>query len=484
VAASGREAGSAWDFETSVSLPPWHLVGVLAPLVFGGPRGPAEYWPSAPIDWHERLFYLGLVPLLAAFLAGGRWRWACWGVAVVAIGLAFGRYAPWYALAQAVLPGYDSMRVPPKHLTLAALALALAAGLGLERLHGRRLAGGLVGLAGLLGLAGLTFEGWFPAWAAALGGSDAFVSAQLPAGAAAQGGAALRVAALLVGLAGLAALLPQPWAARSQLLLAVLDLVLVLQPFRAEVWDPAPWIARYRPLAEFERVAVVGRETIMAAQLAPLVRVIHPSGYSSLVSREYGVLVTGNVARISVRPSRADDPILALLGVQAVFDFGVPSVSVIANPKPAAWVARCARSGGAREVRAADFPWHSCVTLAEPDGTDTLLPPGTAEVLERRAGWLLARADGPGWLVTLEHAYPGWSAWIDGAPVPVSAVDGALVGVRLRDGPQTVALRYRPERFELGLLVSCAAGLTLIGAWALDRPARRARAPRSRSPGG
>src|SRR5207248_6546955 len=101
----------------------------------------------------------------------GRWRWICWGGAMLAVALAFGRFAPWYAWAQALLPGYGSFRVPSKHLGLAALALALAAGLGVHRLQGRGVALTALGGAALLESAGLTFAQWFPSAVSLLGGS-------------------------------------------------------------------------------------------------------------------------------------------------------------------------------------------------------------------------------------------------------------------------------------------------------------------------
>ena len=116
---SSRSVGMAWSFLTESALPPWHLLGALAPGVFGDPAH--AYWPGMSFEWHERLLYVGVVPLLAAAWAPGRWRWLCWNSAALAIALAFGRYAPWYAWAQ-VLPGYPDFRLPSKHLTLAAIA--------------------------------------------------------------------------------------------------------------------------------------------------------------------------------------------------------------------------------------------------------------------------------------------------------------------------------------------------------------------------
>ena len=97
---SNREVGMFWDFLTGSSLPPWHLLGTLAPLVFGDPR--QGYWPGPGYEWHDRLFYIGLVPLVAATRAPGRWRWICWGMAGLAVALtvAFGLIGTWRALGE------------------------------------------------------------------------------------------------------------------------------------------------------------------------------------------------------------------------------------------------------------------------------------------------------------------------------------------------------------------------------------------------
>ena len=85
--ASGRAGGVSWEFQTVASLPPWYLLGLLSPELFGRPD--ASYWPGESFEWHERLLYVGLIPLVAALRAPGRWRWACWVGVALSVGLAF-----------------------------------------------------------------------------------------------------------------------------------------------------------------------------------------------------------------------------------------------------------------------------------------------------------------------------------------------------------------------------------------------------------
>jgi hypothetical protein len=474
VTVSFRQTALSWDFLTGASLPPWHLLGTLAPAVFGDPPS-GTYWPSASNEWHERLLYVGLVPLLAAAWASGRWRWVCWACAIVAVALAFGRFAPWYAWAQAVLPGYATFRIPSKHLGLAALALALAAGLGIPRLQGRRVALVAVGIALFLGAASLTCAQWFPAVVPLLGGSDALAN---PAVREALGGLAapaLAVAALLLALVAVAALLPPPWAIRAQLLLAIVDLGLVLQPFRIQLADPQGIVAEGAPLREHARAAWVGGNDVLLGNYGPVLRVTQPAGYNPLFSNSYANLVTGQDQPVLVGIGRADNPVLYLLGYSVVIDPARAQVVVYEPAPPQAWVAHCVWPGTARDVRAPEFPRQACIALADATQRQEPVPPGPASVLAERPGWLLVQAEGPGWLVTTQPWYPGWAAWVDGAPATAEVVDGALVGVPLRPGAQTITLRYRPAGLELGILVSLATAVVLVGSWWWDHPRPRVR---------
>jgi hypothetical protein len=76
----------------------------------------------------------------------------------LAVAFAFGGYAPWYHLVE-LLPGYANLRIPSKHLALAALALAaltstMAGGVLVALAVGSGLSlGAVIGLLASLGLA-------------------------------------------------------------------------------------------------------------------------------------------------------------------------------------------------------------------------------------------------------------------------------------------------------------------------------------------
>ncbi|MFN8526598.1 MAG: hypothetical protein U0821_26140 [Chloroflexota bacterium] len=246
-----RQTGLGWDFLTGISEPPWHLLTLLTPTFFGDPR--SAYWPGEAYLWHERLSYLGLVPLLASFFLIGRWRWICWATVAASLALAFGRHVPWYAWAVSVLPGYASFRTPAKHLVLASLAICLAASLGVERLRGRRGLFGALVCAAALDILAAAFLASLPELASTQGGAfrieapdahSAALSAALP-------GVLLANAFLLA--AGLAALLPGVWAPRVLVALAVLDLVVVLAPFRNSPSSPTEYVSRAGAMRAHDR---------------------------------------------------------------------------------------------------------------------------------------------------------------------------------------------------------------------------------------
>lgn len=453
---SNRQVGMDWDFRTGASLPPWHLLELFGPLAFGDPRG--GYWPGPTYEWHERLLFVGVVPLLATGYASGRWRWVCWGGAALAIGLAFGRYVPWYAWAQ-WLPGYPSLRIPSKHLTLAALALALAAGLGLPRLHGRRPA--VVALAAALALAaiGLLTLGRLPTDLLPL----SVEPTGLPTGGLWPGVGTLLVAAAIM-------LLPLARTRRALLVgLATFELVLVLQPFRSGAHDPLAIVANARLPEGYGHVATIQGDAI-AANHAPILRVRQPGGYVSLFSGGYMSLLAGTMnPGVALSAPPGSEPVLYLLGYEVIVNLQAARVAVLEPPPPRAWVARCVWAGGALEVRQPDFPRRQCITRSGAIGRQEPTPPGPARIVAEGAGRLTVEAAGPGWLVTSQPWYPGWRAHAQEVPLPVEAVDGALVGVELPAGDHRVEVWYRPAGLDLGLTISAAVLLILACAWWLDR---------------
>jgi hypothetical protein len=267
------------------------------------------------------------------------------------------------------------------------------------------------------------------------------------------------------------AMLPRRWRGPAQLTLAVAELVVVLGPYRLSPVDLQPVLARLEPLRAYQRVVVLGETGVVAARLGPAIQVTHPGGFSSLLNRNYALLLTGAEPIATLRIDRAANPALPLLGVEAAFDEHLQQLAYPGLPGPPVWVARCAWPGGALQVREPNFPRDRCVTRAETLEPDPVQPPGPATLLQAGPGWMLAEAEGPGWLVTIHPWYPGWTARVDDETAEVTVLDGALAGVALADGTHRVRLQYRPAGLELGIALSAAVAAILV-AWTAVRAAQ------------
>ena len=392
---------------------------------------------------------VGIVPLLLAAWVPSRWRLACLGSAGLAVLLALGSYAPWYAWTN-VWPGYQ-FRIPSKHLVLAALALALAAGLGLERFRGKRACVGGITAGIALPLVAASSTVWLPWLVRVWPLSD---TPQAQAGSATAAVVPLIASVALVG-AGVLALTPRVWRRWALVGLAVAELGISLSAFRVTLADPSGYADALQFLRERTRVAVLGDLGGTLGNYGPLLGIEQPTGYTSLFSSGYARLLVGSSdPGVVLTVSQADAPFLGLLGYPVLYDSETSTLIVLNPPSKAAWVAHCARPGGADEARAPGFPLGDCVTLPDAPPDQNSDPPGQAQVTRSAPGQIDLEADGPGWLVTDVPWYPGWSARSDGQSLPVTVLDGALVGVRLSPGRHQVSLDYVPGGLVPGLALS------------------------------
>ena len=173
------KAREQWIFATNWSLPPEETIEFVAPGILGtwtgdrerpywGRLGRSEGWdPARPgtggfFNFRQHIVYLGSIPValalfaVAAFVAARRRRgdasaeaaaggdmpaylsdapfWAI--VGLVALLLAFGRYAPFYRFFYAI-PYMSYLRAPVKFMRLVEFATAILAGSGLAALMAR-----------------------------------------------------------------------------------------------------------------------------------------------------------------------------------------------------------------------------------------------------------------------------------------------------------------------------------------------------------
>lgn len=215
----------------------------------------------------------------------------------------------------------------------------------------------------------------------------------------------------------------------------------------------------------------------------PSVGVYSSLGYARLYDllKDLGAVnLAFGVAPTDEDTLRARLPLLSLLGVRAVLTVHplrepLPPGLDLAYADGQAWVYRNraalprafvvprAEVGlSPEEVRErmlrADFRPAEAVFLEEepremvggftgPEARLTVDEPGRV-VVETRGG---------GWLLLADAFYPGWRAWVDGAPTPIYRADYVLRAVPLGPGAHQVEFRYEPVWFRLGCWVSGAA---------------------------
>lgn len=119
-------------------------------------------------------------------------------------------------------------------------------------------------------------------------------------------------------------------------------------------------------------------------------------------------------------------------------------------------------------VANADFDPRLCVFLHDgPAGALRGKPGevGSIEWVSYDSNHLEVRlkAEQPGWFLLSDCYYPGWSASLDGADVPVRRADICFRAVEVPVGEHRLTMTYRPVALRWGLPIQCLALLALAG---------------------
>ncbi len=86
-----------------------------------------------------------------------------------------------------------------------------------------------------------------------------------------------------------------------------------------------------------------------------------------------------------------------------------------------------------------------------------------ADVTEYQPNRVAVWADGPGFLVLADIAFPGWNATVDGQPVRVYRANYLFRAVELPAGRHDVVFRFEPTSYRRGRIISLiAAGLLVV----------------------
>ncbi len=101
--------------------------------------------------------------------------------------------------------------------------------------------------------------------------------------------------------------------------------------------------------------------------------------------------------------------------------------------------------------------------LAIPENTDTDSATVTDFTPNRLSVRVNAAADGL--LVLSEVDYPGWRATVDGTPTSITRVDSVLRAVPVAAGTHTIEMVFAPSSLRWGALISGLALLAMVGGW-------------------
>ncbi len=518
---------------------PRAIFDLLIPLFFGRPDVGA-IWGKALFGGHPPIYFTlapGWLALALAAAAGAPRRREARGLAVLA-GLAtlvtFSGGSPIPAWLTA-LPGGQLLRFPEKAFLVAALALALAAGCGFDRLvRGEGLRRMALAVAGALGLAGAL---WLLFGVAALGGEAPFsrLFDELGAGRAwAEGhlrwaGLSMFGTALVtLSLATLLALRRRPWLAGVLLLaLHTVSQLAFLRPLLADdesaAYSRPPAIAdQVDPaavLVQGEVTELFGDEEI--SDLAPFfpdrhVRWLHRIAWSEFLS--FSALSSGRRLEFDISPEGLDSFVLAttaqgmkhfddtrriavlratgverLLLARPLAPEGaggarrlktVPGMArpihVYEVPAPLPEVALAGAIVRAPHMNAAlEAIWNpgfdpATTAVIPGSGRPVVASSGSArlEISEREHVEVEIDSLSGGVLILRRAHLPIWRATIDGVPAPTVIAQLTRLAVEVPPGPHRVVLSISRWPLRLSSATALLALVALVALWRRDgRPA-------------
>ncbi len=476
---------------------------------FGG----ATYWGGIQVAAYAP--YLGAVAVLLALLGLRRepGRRAAqplfwWGVLAAALALTLGaRLGPVFRLLHEHMPFWSRFRSPSYVVFVAVLALALLAARGFARATAPRPAGPgraaraallACGVAGLLGLAiAFPLAGAYADLAVVTREGLDPAAARL---AARWAGLDLALQAAWVALA--LALLPaaraaRRWARPALLALLALDLAWVGVPGLYRATAPAHAVQPPAPPA-LARVAGPRGERVYAGATRPVVdpRYVglnYAEAYTNFWVSWRTRCLTGNLGAFPAAwgPVMANQltryqTALRAWGVSWIdVDRGTPApgftrVAGDAHEDVYALPGALGRAYAVPLVVALPDPDAAARAMAHPgfdptavavtwDGTVAGSYPGSRACAIR---WLRddpqrleleTSAPDRAFLVVADSHHPGWSAWVDGRPVPISPTNLLVRGLPVPAGRHRVEMRYASPGMGVAVPVTRAA----LGAWAL-----------------
>jgi hypothetical protein len=515
---SPRAGGRAYEFATSFSLPLEELINTVVPQ-FSGILD--HYWGRNGIHLHSEYVGGAVFVLALAGVIGGSWssfRKFWLGVFVVSLLWALGSSTPFYHLVFAIVPGTPYFRAPSTMMYVTMFALAVFAGLGVERVLQRQVGsryaiGWLIAavIVALLGTSGaLTNVARVVANSFDQSGrADQLISINAPD----LVFGALRSALFIALAAGLL------WAwvkerlnvrtvAWSLAALIAIDLWTVerhywmFSPPAAQLYASDPAIDAIRTAPQPGRVMAIDfiqtaadRDPFFFGDGFMVHGLRNARGYHGNELGRYQTLLQHYAGPVMLSPemwrhenvqylyTTLPDSMLGQL--QQAFHLSTAFKKILGpvrnaagsivylyrtpDENPAAWVAPAMVRGtdeqAAATVLDAGFsPTRAAIvdTSAHVETVDpSKLPPptGTPVTIDRYDAGAISLKLGSSppagsALVVSENYFPGWSATVDGKAAPVVRADYNLIGVVLPSGARNVELHFADAAYKTGKTVT------------------------------
>ncbi len=444
-------ANARGDLPELQVLLPGHIVSLGIPWF---PKtGILEAWSSSRDEWHEKVLYIGVFPLILAVLALVRPKRpgavAFFGsVGLIALLDALARHLPVHSVLSQ-LPLYGHFREPARSVWVTVLCLCVLGGFGWDAFASRRLRGpGLRWvLAGILAIflataALMTFRYRM------IGGGLIFAS--------------LSAASLVPLLLGRV----PPFSAAAAVLLSAADLCFFAHTSLWTVPDDryvrAPWYARHVG-GEREQYRVLDLVDPGAKPMTHHLRILNGYGYPipkpivETYKKAWADYETDGF-HLGQGKNIAEPEILRRLNVRWIVSRGPSLVPT--------W-REVARQGD--QVLYEDPEARPSAFFPEaPGGMEVRRP--NLDTIEVRVASRQARR-----LVVSEMWMPGWQATIDGRKTPLQVAEGGLISVEVPPGESDLRLTYDPaiRRIGEGICVSSLVLVALMFTLSIFRRPRR-----------
>ncbi len=478
----------------SLAMPARALIGCLMPDFFGNPTK-GSFWGSG--EYAEFSGYVGLLPLLLlpfAFVGWGRRNAAFFAfIAVLALLMATGtgvNRLPYFGV-----PGFSNSGSPARVLYLYTFAVVVLGSIGLDRLLalGRHHIGICLGsAAGLTAVGAALFlvNAEFVGEITDISALDLLASIYWPL--------LTALAFLMVGAVGMMLARHSPQVAGAVLIgLLAVDLLVFGSGYnhfssRREVYPVVKEIERLKA-CDLGRVAPLNDQwrlrsfpkAVLPPNAATVYGLFDVQGYDSLYPVRYKRLLDAAAGRDSAPPENGnmvfarnpDSPIWDLLGVRYFISRATEGRALLSN-KPTfrrAFVVHKTRRASDEEMlrllTSGDFEPSTVALVGNDLHLDGNGVGAHAEITDYGLNAVVVEVHGaelPGLLVLPDQYYPGWTARVNGKPMPVHEVDYCLRGVEVPKGRSTVRFSFEPQSFRNGLYLAGLGGLLLLGLAAHD----------------